>query len=157
MQESIEMHNLVWIALKPCFSSVTCSVVSIKVVVTSGELGLEVAECYYSYCFAGVFYCGPATVGKQLEALSWTYTQKSSAKFSFHKENFWVHMTRDMTLEEFIWECIEPKLLVLNLPRQLVALNSPSSFSRQSFKIEKPYQRVKKQLKRGWQPGQALY
>ncbi|KAG0601475.1 hypothetical protein M758_11G114300 [Ceratodon purpureus] len=36
----------------------------------------------------GVFYCGPATVAKQLEELSRTYTQKSTTKFSFHKENF---------------------------------------------------------------------
>ncbi|XP_024385792.1 respiratory burst oxidase homolog protein B [Physcomitrium patens] len=36
----------------------------------------------------GVFYCGPVTLANELENLSRTYTQKSSTKFSFHKENF---------------------------------------------------------------------
>jgi respiratory burst oxidase len=37
---------------------------------------------------AGVFYCGPAALGKELDLLSKTFTQKSSTKFDFHKENF---------------------------------------------------------------------
>ncbi|KAG0624252.1 hypothetical protein M758_3G233800 [Ceratodon purpureus] len=36
----------------------------------------------------GVFYCGPVALAKELEALSRTYTMKSTTKFSFHKENF---------------------------------------------------------------------
>ncbi|KAG0553469.1 hypothetical protein KC19_12G014000 [Ceratodon purpureus] len=36
----------------------------------------------------GVFYCGPVALANELEVLSRTYTQKSTTKFSFHKENF---------------------------------------------------------------------
>ncbi|KAH9313247.1 hypothetical protein KI387_028282 [Taxus chinensis] len=36
----------------------------------------------------GVFYCGPSTLAKELDSLSRKYTQKSQAKFIFHKEKF---------------------------------------------------------------------
>ncbi|CAM6105786.1 unnamed protein product [Calypogeia fissa] len=36
----------------------------------------------------GVFYCGAPSLGKELDALSRKYTQKSSTKFEFHKEHF---------------------------------------------------------------------
>ncbi|CAM6086774.1 unnamed protein product [Calypogeia fissa] len=36
----------------------------------------------------GVFYCGARNVAKELRALSRKYTQESSTKFEFHKENF---------------------------------------------------------------------
>lgn len=37
----------------------------------------------------GVFYCGPVALAKELEVLSKMYSQKSTTKFEFHKENFW--------------------------------------------------------------------
>ncbi|CAK9197881.1 unnamed protein product [Sphagnum jensenii] len=36
----------------------------------------------------GVFYCGPPALGKELDLLSKTFTQKSSTKFDFHEEHF---------------------------------------------------------------------
>ncbi|XP_024534924.1 respiratory burst oxidase homolog protein A [Selaginella moellendorffii] len=36
----------------------------------------------------GVFYCGPALLAKELRTLSQEYTQQSSCRFEFHKENF---------------------------------------------------------------------
>ncbi|KAL3683381.1 hypothetical protein R1sor_001403 [Riccia sorocarpa] len=36
----------------------------------------------------GVFYCGLPALGKELDSLSRRYSQFSSAKFEFHKENF---------------------------------------------------------------------
>ncbi|EFJ09059.1 hypothetical protein SELMODRAFT_451605, partial [Selaginella moellendorffii] len=35
-----------------------------------------------------VFYCGPALLAKELRTLSQEYTQQSSCRFEFHKENF---------------------------------------------------------------------
>ncbi|KAI5078602.1 hypothetical protein GOP47_0006273 [Adiantum capillus-veneris] len=36
----------------------------------------------------GVFYCGPSVLAKELERLSSRFSQNSSSKFEFHKENF---------------------------------------------------------------------
>ncbi|MCO5588511.1 hypothetical protein L7F22_042468 [Adiantum nelumboides] len=36
----------------------------------------------------GVFYCGPSVLAKELEKLSSRFSQNSSSKFEFHKENF---------------------------------------------------------------------
>jgi hypothetical protein len=41
------------------------------------------------FLFAGVFYCGPMALAKELELLSRTFSQKSTTKFEFHKESFW--------------------------------------------------------------------
>jgi len=45
-------------------------------------------DVVFSAVFAGVFYCGPVALANELESLSRTFTQKSTTKFSFHKENF---------------------------------------------------------------------
>lgn len=36
----------------------------------------------------GVFYCGPSVLAKELDGLSRKFSQNSSSKFEFHKENF---------------------------------------------------------------------
>jgi hypothetical protein len=41
------------------------------------------------FLLAGVFYCGPMALAKELELLSRTFSQKSTTKFEFHKESFW--------------------------------------------------------------------
>ncbi|GAB2219215.1 hypothetical protein Droror1_Dr00006846 [Drosera rotundifolia] len=42
----------------------------------------------HPYCTVGVFYCGSATLGKELKKLSRDMTHKSSTRFEFHKEQF---------------------------------------------------------------------
>jgi len=50
---------------------------------------LLVLLAYLMICeTAGVFYCGPPTLTKQLKDLSTEFSHNTSTRFHFHKENF---------------------------------------------------------------------
>jgi respiratory burst oxidase len=43
-------------------------------------------EC--GLCIAGVFYCGPPALTKELHQLSSDFSHNTTTKYDFHKENF---------------------------------------------------------------------
>jgi hypothetical protein len=57
------------------------------------------------FLLAGVFYCGPMALAKELELLSRTFSQKSTTKFEFHKESFWRGKTSGFWVE---WTGVSP-------------------------------------------------